>query len=113
MKKIYISQPTEYLTDEEISQERKDIISYLKATLPYEFVILENYESYYRDITGPKESIKHVWKLLGEFADADIVVLGKGWEASEDCKLNKGMAECCGIKVLDLSAEQNSTCQMK
>ena len=110
MKKIYISQPTESLIDEEISQERKDIISYLKATLPYEFVIFENHESYYRDATDPKESIKHIWKLLGEFADADMVVLGKGWETSEDCELIKEMAEYCGIKVLDLSAEQNSNC---
>ena len=90
--KVFISQPMNGKTNEEIINERSSLVSFLNSK-GYEIIdsIIED------DINNP------IW-LLGEsiklLSEADYIYMMDNWENSRGCKIEKLIADSYNIKQL-------------
>lgn len=91
--KIFISQPMQGKNDAEILAERERAIKAAKA----KWGDVETLESFFQG--GPAEA-KPLW-FLGEslkvMADADVVIVCKGWSEARGCKVEFYAADVYGI----------------
>lgn len=98
MKKIFISQPMNGLTDEEIKSKRNEAIKKLEK-----FMHGENFEiidSFFE--TAPHDA-KPLW-YLGEslklLAQADYALFLTGWDKARGCKIENTCAQEYGIQTI-------------
>lgn len=99
--KVFISQPMQGKTDEEIKKEREHIINFCKENLKGEDDI-EIIDSYFE---GAPHDAKPLWflgKSLELLSTADIAVFAKGWEYARGCKIEHECAMAYDIAVLEL-----------
>lgn len=93
--KIFISQPMNDKTDEQIKEERKNIEKYFinrgDAVLDTLFDFDEN--------TSP---IYYLAKSIEYMTDADLVVFLPCWENARGCKIEYEVAKSYGKKILIL-----------
>lgn len=96
MIKLFISQPMNGFSEEEILTERKNIIE--KVKIQYQDV--EVIESYFDDYNPSKGCVplKYLSKSLELLADADLAYFAKGWKNTRGCKLEHDCAIAYGIK---------------
>lgn len=94
--KIFISQPMRGKTDAEILAERERVIKAAKAKWGDDVEVLE---SFFR---GAPTEAKPLW-FLGEslkvMADADAVIVCKGWSDARGCKVEIVAAEAYKLPV--------------
>ena len=94
--KIFISQPMQGKTDAEILAERERVIEAAKAKWGDDVEVLE---SFFR---GAPTEAKPLW-FLGEslkvMADADAVIVCKGWSDARGCKIEIAAAEAYKFPV--------------
>lgn len=94
--KIFISQPMQGKTDDEILAERERAIKVAKAKWGDDVEVLESFFQ-----SAPTEA-RPVW-FLGEslkvMADADAVIVCKGWSAARGCKVEIVAAEAYKLPV--------------
>ena len=96
MKKLFISQPMRYKTDEEIKTERENIIKEVTNVLGEVEVIDSFFES------APHEA-KPLWflgKSLELLSTADIAYFAKDWDKYRGCKIEHTCATEYGIDVM-------------
>ena len=89
-------------TKEAIDKERESLMSRLN-TLYDDIELIDSYieEEPNRDnILGDKIGIWYLSKSLEKMAEADLVVLAKGWESNRGCKLEELVASKYGMKRL-------------
>lgn len=101
MKKIFISQPMNGKSEEDILAARADIIKAAK-TLDDEVEVID---SYFKDY-DPKNGcipLKYLSKSLELLADADVLILGKGWESARGCRIEFNAAVSYGISVYEIN----------
>lgn len=99
MIKLFISQPMRNKTDEEIKEERKEIISACKNKYGDIDVIDSFFES------APHEA-KPLWFLGKSFellSAADVAVFAKGWREARGCKLENEACKKYGIEIVEMS----------
>lgn len=105
MKKLFISQPMKDKTDEEILNERKEIIK--KAYIISEERELEVIDSFFGDDfkTSDKKNVPLYFlsKSLEKLVEADIAIFASGWENYRGCRIEHAAAVEYGIKVISLS----------
>ena len=97
--KIFISQPMRGKTDAEILAERERAIKAAKAKWGDD---VEALESFFRD--NPTEA-KPLWfwdKSLKVMADADAVIVCKGWSEASGCKVEIVFADAYKLPVVFL-----------
>lgn len=95
MVKLFISQPMNGRTDEEILAERKAAIDIVKATISEE---VEELDTFFAE--GLKSPLHYLAKSIEYLADADLAVFLKGWEHARGCSIEH---QCCvdyGIDVM-------------
>lgn len=99
MKKVFISQPMNGKTDDEIKDERIKALEIVKERLSVdEEIEIEEIKSFFE---GAPHDAKPLWflgeslKLLGT---ADIVVFCKDWEYFRGCRIEHTCAVEYGIK---------------
>lgn len=84
MKKLFISQPMNGKTDEEILRERNEAIRIAKDILKEDVEVLE---TFFDDFGPDKKPLHYLAKSLEYLAEADIVYFVPGWEKARGCKI--------------------------
>ena len=96
MTKVFISQPMKDKTNQEIEQERKEIIEKTEK----HFGEIEVIDSFFKDAPHDAKPLWFLGKSLELLSTADVIVLGKGWENARGCKIEHECAVQYGIKVV-------------
>ena len=100
MTKIFISQPMNGKTTEEIENERNHIISRLTLQFARENEHIEIIDSFFKDAP---HNVKPLW-YLGEsiklMSEADIVFFCDGWQTARGCQIEHDCALEYGIDTM-------------
>lgn len=96
MTKIFISQPMKNKTNQEIEQERKKIIEKVERY----FGEIEVIDSFLKDAPHDAKPLWFLGKSLELLSNANVIVLGKGWECSRGCRIEHECAVQYGISVI-------------
>ena len=101
--KIFISQPMRGKTNTEILAERERVIKAAKAKWGDDVEVLESF------FQGAPTEAKPLW-FLGEslkvMADADAIILCKGWSCARGCKVELHAADEYGIPVFIMVGDE-------
>lgn len=89
--KIFISQPMKGRTDEEIMQERKDIMAKW-TNKPVEFI-----DSFFCE--PGKNSTDSLGKSISLMGEADLAVFAQGWQNARGCRIEHQVARDYGIPI--------------
>lgn len=95
MTKIFISQPMKNRTNQEIEQERKEIIEKAEKY----FGEIEVIDSFFKDAPHDAKPLWFLGKSLELLSNADVIVLGKDWEHARGCRIEHECAIQYGIKI--------------
>lgn len=98
MKKLFISQPMNGKTDEEILKERNKAINIVKDIVGEEVEVLE---TFFDDLGPDKKPLHYLAKSLEYLAEADIAYFVPGWENSRGCKIEHQCAVEYGIDRIE------------
>ena len=96
MTRVFISQPMQGKTDEEIKQVRDMDIEFIKTVYPDAEII-----DSFMPGNAPKDSRSGVYKLgqsIQLLAEADVLFLSKGWEQARGCRIEQSVAVSYGIE---------------
>lgn len=101
MKKVFISQPMNGLTDLQISKDRARVIEglYNIGYSPDEITIIDTFI----EENAPDNVNSCLWylgKSLELLADADLVVFAKGWKNARGCQIEFKCAKAYGISYI-------------
>lgn len=99
MKKIFISQPMNGMSDAQIHAKRKDVVMILKNYFE------ENVEVIDSIIDDAPKNAKPLWylgKSLELLSTADVVVFVRGWEKYRGCRIEHTCAVEYGIRIVEL-----------
>lgn len=94
---IFISQPMNGKTTDEIISERNSIIALAQKKFGKNVEIIDSYFKNY--IGNPLEYLGESIKLLSK---ADVVIFAKGWETARGCKIEHSCAEEYDIKIFEV-----------
>lgn len=97
MMKVFICQPMERLTNDEIKQRRLKFLDILKRRYPTEEILLIANPPYSYDCNS---SIWFLSKSLEYIALADLVFFPKDWESDYICSLKHGICLYYNIPIL-------------
>lgn len=84
--KVFISQPMNGKSDEEILQERINAVDKIKELTGKEVEILDSFHSDY-DLDHGCIPLKYLAKSLVILADADVIYFCRDWEKYRGCKI--------------------------
>ena len=95
--KVFISQPMTGRLNEEILNERNEVIEILKN----KYNDVEVLDSYFEDYDPQNGSIplKYLAKSIEVLADADVLLCVGNWKNSRGCKVEHECAKQYGIKI--------------
>ena len=96
--KIFLSQPMNGKTDEQIRTERKNIEVYLRYLFKKDIEIIDTV----LDLEEGTHLLVYLGKSIEKMAEADIVCSMKGWDESRGCIIEHEAAVKYGIKRLFL-----------
>ena len=77
MKKLFISQPMNGKTDDEILKEREIAISTAKDFLKEDVEVID---TFYTDFSSDAKPMEYLARSIGDLANADIAYFASGWE---------------------------------
>lgn len=97
MKKLFISQPMNGKTDDEILNERKIAIERAKEILGEDIEVID---TFYTDFTPDAKPLEYLARSIKDLASADIAYFAKGWEEKRGCKIEYECATQYGIKTI-------------
>lgn len=97
MKNVFISQPMNGLTDEEILTNREYAITEIKKRVGDDVQILESFFSDYEP-EGGSIPMKYLAKSIELLADADVAYFCPNWETARGCKIEHQCAVEYGIE---------------
>lgn len=100
MKRLFISQPMNGLTDEEILATRERLHKQAENYLGEKLILIDSFMEDY-----PGEINKHipVWylaKSIELLSTADVVYFGKGWEDARGCNIEYKISQAYGITTI-------------
>ena len=98
MKKLFISQPINGKTDEEILRERNEAINIAKDIVGEEVEVLK---TFFDDFGPNKKPLHYLAKSLEYLAEADIAYFVSGWENARGCKIEHRCAVEYGIDRIE------------
>jgi hypothetical protein len=99
MLRLFISQPMNGKTNEEIERVRKNAIERVKKGFPDEEV--EVIDSFFKDVPDVKErGLYYLGKSLELLATADVAYFAGGWEGYRGCRIEYRCATEYGIAVM-------------
>lgn len=101
MKKVFISQPMNGKSDDEIFKQREVAIAAAEHFLGEP---VEEIKSFFEDYDPESGCIplKYLAKSLELLADADVAYFAPGWESARGCKIERTCAEVYGIDIIDM-----------
>ena len=96
MTKVFISQPMKDKTNQEIEQERKEIIEKVRKY----FGEIEVIDSFFKDTPHNAKPLWFLGKSLELLSNADVIILGKNRERARGCRIEHECAIQYGIKIV-------------
>lgn len=109
IKKVFVSQPMNGISDQDIEKVRRETIELVKPNLKDTlgtdvFRIIDS--TLALDIPSTVKynqiGIYYLGESLKLLATADIAVFGKGWDEARGCKIEHAVCEAYGIPHIDL-----------
>lgn len=98
MKKLFISQPMQGKSKEEILAERKSAICQAKEAVGDEVEIID---SYFENAPACNRPLWFLGESLKLLATADIAYFATGWEGARGCKIEHTCAEEYGVRIIE------------
>ena len=98
MKKLFISQPMQGKSKEEILAERKVAICQAKEAVGDEVEIID---SYFENAPACNRPLWFLGESLKLLATADIAYFATGWEGARGCKIEHTCAEEYGVRIIE------------
>lgn len=103
LKKLFISQPMKGKTDDEIVEERMDLLA--KAERLSGGHLLEEIDSFFVGAPKNKDNVvtEPVWwlgKSLMKLSEADFAIFGDNWQNFNGCIIEHEVCERYGIQIL-------------
>lgn len=98
MKKLFISQPMNGKTDEEILEVRAKAIESAETLLGEPVEVIDSF------FQGAPADAKPLWflaKSLELLSGADVAYFAKGWENARGCKIENTCAIEYGVTVIE------------
>lgn len=105
--KIFISQPMRGKTDAEILAERERAIKAAKAKWGDD---VEALESFFRVAPAKAKPMWFLGESLKVMADADAIILCKGWSEARGCKVEIATADAYKLPVFFLIGDKLRGC---
>ena len=98
MKKVFISQPMNGLTKEEIFAERDKAAKAVEEKIGEPVIVLDTFilEDAPRDVNA---GLWYLAKSLMVMSDADVAYFCKGWENARGCRIEHDCAVEYGIVI--------------
>lgn len=97
MKKVFISQPMQGRTDEEIKRERQEIADMIIAEYGKDTEIID---SFFEDAPADARPLWFLGKSLEMLSIADMAFFAKGWENARGCSLEHMACEEYRIEII-------------
>lgn len=100
MRKLFISNPMNGKTDEQILAIRQTAVEDAKKYFPGEEV--EVIDSFFQGYAPEKGCVplKYLAKSIERLADADVAYFADGWEKARGCRIEHACALSYGIPVI-------------
>lgn len=98
MKKLFISQPMNGKTDEEIKRMREQAIKYAETLMGEK---LEPIESFFERAPVDAKPLWFLGKSIQLLSQADVVYFVKGWNKARGCKIEHQCAVKYGIRRIE------------
>lgn len=102
MKKLFISQPKNGKTDEEILAEREVAITKAKELLGEEVEVID---TFYTDFSSDAKPLEYLARSITDLAKADVAYFAKGWDEKRGCKIEYECATQYGITTITDSSK--------
>ncbi len=97
--KLFISQPMNGKTDEEILKVRDEILKEVKENCGEEITLIDSF------ITDTPPSINPAIWYLGQsillLSKADIVYFGNGWQKARGCVIENAIANAYNLVIIE------------
>ena len=97
--KLFISQPMNGRTNEEILKERQDAVNSVKEKFSGDEI--EVIDSFFQDAPHDAKPLWFLGKSIELLSAADIVYFCKGWENARGCKIENTCAIEYGLYVIE------------
>lgn len=98
MVRLFISQPMNGKTNEEIKSERNEIIQRVKERYPNEEI--EVIDSFFENAPHDAKPLWFLGKSLELLSTADIAYFANGWEEYRGCSIEHDAAVNYGIDIV-------------
>ena len=98
MKKLFISQPMNGLTDEDILNAREEAVKAVEKEIGEKVELIDSFIT-----ESPKSKNIPLWYLAKSIeclSHADIAYFGKGWQDARGCLIEYECAVKYGVKVI-------------
>lgn len=98
MKRIFISQPMNGKTDDEIKLERQKIVDACVREYSNDIEIIDSF------FEGSPHDVKPAWflgKSIELLSTADAVYFADGWNNARGCRIEHQVAVDYGIKIIN------------
>lgn len=89
MLQVFISQPMNRKTNEEIKEERRRIVSKISDTLTEPFQVID---SFFESAPHDAKPLWFLGKSIELLSSADLVYFSKGWENARGCRIEHACA---------------------
>ena len=100
MTKIFISQPMNGKTTEEIEDKRNHIISRLTLQFARENEHIEIIDSFFKDVPHNAKPLWYLGESIKLMSEADVVFFCDGWQTSRGCQIEHDCALEYGIATI-------------
>ena len=100
MTKIFISQPMNGKTTEEIENERNYIIDKLSTQFARENKYIDIIDSFFKDAPHDTKPLWYLGESIKLMSEADIVFFCNGWQTSRGCQIEHDCALEYGIDTM-------------
>ena len=97
MKKLFISQPMNGVSDEEILKEREKATQLAKTELGEDIDVID---SFFQSAPHDAKPLWFLGKSLELLSSADVVYFAKGWQNARGCKMEYNACIQYGIKII-------------
>lgn len=98
MTKIFISQPMNGKTDEEIKKERKKAIEYVEQLLGEKVEVID---SFFEKAPIGAKPLWFLGKSIELLSNAEVVYFVKGWKEARGCRIEHQCAVQYGIDRIE------------
>ena len=103
MKKLFISQPMNGKTDEQILAEREAAIDKAKEILGENVEVIDNF---YTDMPDDTKPLQYLARSIADLAKADVAYFADGWKDYRGCAIEHACALHYGIPVIRQENQQ-------